>query len=380
MSGIIIIFHTVSNTGYAMTPLERTFFEMALQIMPSADHIHFGFRNYAAGAPQSLPAGFANLVEVDPERTLTLEAACQYIKNNNIKYAFCFDLQVKSKIGNMLRAGGIKKIIAYWGATISGENRGLKLLAKRIEVALCRNKPDHFIFESEAMRHFAVYGRGIASAKTSVIPTGVDIQKYRPELRSPDRLQKLFNLPANSVVVFYSGHMERRKGVHVIIEAAKALGETLIQENIYFLIAGNKPGEENLFLEQLAGDVAAKHVMFVGYRNDLNLLMPCCTLGVIASTGWDSFPMSSLEMAASGLPLLVSDLQGLKETLDEGITGYKFPPGDHIALAACIAQLARSPEQVKTMGQSARRRIEEGYSTYHQLEKLISIARNIYQI
>lgn len=380
MSGIIIIFHTQANTGYAMAPLEKTFFDMALQLVPSIDQIHFGFKNYEAGSPQSLPANFTNLVEIDPERTSTLDAARHYIERHKITYAFCFDLQVKSKIGSMLRAGGVKKIISYWGATISSENRGLKLITKRIEVALDRNKPEHFIFESEAMRHFAVSGRGIVAANTSVIPTGIDTQKYHPQHKSPTRLKEIFNIPPNAFVVFYSGHMERRKGVHVIIESAKFLGEALTQENIYFLIAGNKPGEEAVFIDQLEGHSASQHVIFAGYRRDLNQLIPCCTLGVIASTGWDSFPMSSLEMAASGLPLLVSDLQGLKETVEEGVTGLKFPPGDHIALANQILNFAHAPEKIITMGLAARRRIENGYSTDHQLAKLVATTKRIYQI
>ena len=378
MSDIIIIFHTESNTGYAMSPLERTFFQMATAIAQDENRIHFGFKSFKNGSPKSLPANFANLIPVDREDPATLDAAGQYIREKNIIYAFCFDLQVNSNIGNMLRKNGVRKIISYWGAAMSAENSGLKLAAKRLEVFFRRGKPDHFIFESEAMRHFAVNGRGLPKQSTSVIPTGVDIDRYHPNNTQKTLLAELFPIPENANVVFYSGHMERRKGVHVIIDAAIELVDKLKQKNIYFLIAGNKYDEEKIFLNQLDGHQAKSYVIFAGYRTDLNKIMPCCDIGVIASTGWDSFPMSSIEMAACGLPLVVSDLQGLRETIEDGKTGIKFPPGQHIALANVILDLLSDKKRLKEFSTAARQRIEAGYSTKHQLTNLISCCQKIF--
>jgi len=61
--------------------------------------------------------------------------------------------------------------------------------------------------------------------------------------------------------------------------------------------------------------------MFGGYRSDLDLLQRGCYAGVIASTGWDSFARSGLEMQASGLPVLVSDLRGLREVMEHDVSG-----------------------------------------------------------
>lgn len=379
MAGILIIFHTGSNTGYAMTPLEKTFFKMAFSLTKNEDHIHFSFKNFNNGHPDSLPENFSNLIAIDNNHPETLPKARDYILQHKIDYAFCFDLQVSSDIGSMLRACNVKKIISYWGATISGENSGLKLLLKKIEVLLNRKKPDHFIFESEAMRFYAVQGRGIPKAMTSVIPTGIDIEKYQPENRNKNLLNQLFSIPEEAKVVFYSGHMERRKGVHVIIDAAIEIVEKRGQENIYFLITGNKPGEEKDFLTQLGNSKAAQKVIFGGYRTDLDKIMPSCDLGVIASTGWDSFPMSSLEMAACGLPLIVSDLQGLTETITEEVTGLKFPPGDSKKLAEHIIRLLTNHQEMQDFSLRARQRIIQSYSVDHQLDKLLSCCGKVFK-
>src|SRR5690606_13257123 len=125
-----------------------------------------------------------------------------------------------------------------------------------------------------------------------------------------------------------SGHMEERKGVRVIVEGAIKIYQQHPNSNIKFLICGNKPNEDLPFIKLLEGTDASKHVVFGGYRNDLSQIMPGCSVGVVASTGWDSFPMSTLEMAASGLPIVVSRLQGLVETLEDGVTGYTFTLSD----------------------------------------------------
>ena len=362
-----------------MSTLEKTFFDMALAITKDASEIHFGFKDFEKGTPKNLPGNFTNLIVIDKESPTTLETASKYIREKNITNAFCFDLQVSSNLGNMLRKSGIEKIVSYWGAAISGENKGWKLLAKRFEVFLRRAKPDHFIFESEAMRHFAINGRGIPKHLTSVIPTGVDTNKYHPKNNDEYLLKNLFQIPETARVIFYSGHMERRKGVHVIIDAAIELVDKLGRENIYFLIAGNKPGEETTFLAQLKDHKAKANVIFAGYRADLDKIMPCCDVGIIASTGWDSFPMSSIEMAACGLPLIVSDLQGLGETIEDGKTGLKFPPGKHAHLVHLLLDLLEDEIKLKKFSLAARQRVEAKYSTHHQLESLTACCSKIFR-
>lgn len=380
MPSVIVILHTKSNTGYAIAPLEKTFYQMALVVANGNEKdVHFGYKNFADGRPTSLPEEFTNLIAIDENDLATQSRAAEYFVKNRIDYAFCFDVQVNSTIVKLLRRNGVKRIISYWGAPMSSENRGLKLLAKRVEVLLNRRKPDHFIFESEAMRRLAVNGRGIPHRMTSVIPTGIDTEKFHPRHASPGRLTQLFGIPQSAKVVFYGGHMERRKGVHVIISAAMALTDDFDRSDIYFIIAGNKPGEEKAFLDQLGDHAAGKRIVFAGYRTDLNEIMPCCDVGTIASTGWDSFPMSSIEMAASGLPLVVSALQGLNEAIEEGVTGLKFPAGDYRAMALHILRLIDNPEVQKTFSQAARARAINMYSNDLQRERLIECCADIFR-
>lgn len=379
MSAMIVVFHTPSNAGYAMSPLEKIFFQVACDLYGGQEKVHFSFKDLESGMPESLPKGFDNVIQIDmgSQDQEMLERASCYIKSNGITSALVFDLQVKSSTCSMLRAAGVQTIISYWGSPISSFNNKLMLLLKRIEVALAKNKPDLFIFESEAMRALAVHGRGILKRNTVVIPTGVDTDRFKPIPNAKCYLAEKFNISKAHKVALYTGHMEARKGVMVIIEAAIKLKEMHCEDDWHFLICGNRPGEEREFLEALEGTRAKNSVTFGGYRNDIDKIAGGCDIGVIASTGWDSFPMSSLEMASCGLPLLVSALQGLTETIDGGKTGLSFEPGNSAELANLILQIDQNEPLRQQYSIAARKRILEHYSQALQYSRLMTCMSSV---
>ena len=127
----------------------------------------------------------------------------------------------------------------------------------------------------------------------------------------------------------------------------------------------------------LTNDDTANHVTFGGYRNDIEKIMPSCYLGMIASTGWDSFTMSSLEMASSGLPLLVSNLQGLAETIDKGQTGYSFEPGNHTELSERIVTVLDDNKNRNLLGENARKRILSKFTVQQQIKNLVMLIKQI---
>jgi len=379
MVGMLVAFHTQSNEGFAMHPLEKVFFKVACQITGRADFVHMSFTSLDKGHPRSLPRDFKNVLRLskyDPDRK-EAKFISRYVKDNKIKIAFFFDLRPNSSICKLLRKNGVRTIVSYWGAPMSDYNSLLKLTLKKMEILLYRNRPDLFIFESEAMRDLAVNGRGLSLSRTCVVPTGVDTKKFTPAKRNRGYLSRQFGIGKDEFVIVYTGHMEKRKGVHVIMASAIKLVDDLGLKNIKFLICGNRPGEEEIFLNTLRASNASDNVIFSGYRDDLDVILPSCDIGVIASTGWDSFPMSSQEMAACGLPIVVSRLQGLVETVENGVTGMLFEPGDANELSECVLSLLNDSEKRKSMSKAARRRVESGYSIDIQVERLISVVNRV---
>ena len=370
---ILIAFHTPVKAGYAMKALERTFYDVALDLSESEHNVYFAYNEYSNEISESLPDSFLNIFEINRNKLVQkkyFKSLKDEISRLNIELALCFDLQVSGNLVKLLRQSGVKKIVSYWGATISSLNSGIKLYAKRLEVLLRRSKPDLFIFESEAMKKHAVRGRGIPSKIIRVVPTGVNTDTLKPTKNGREVILKEFSIPETRKVAIYSGHMEERKGVHVLINAMKSLIDIHSNYNWHLLICGNRPGEEKRFQDMLKGHSAEMLVTFCGYRDDLPRLMPACDLGLIASTGWDSFPMSALEMAACGLPLVVSDLQGLAETIEPNVTGLLFKPGNHHELAKIMDTLGSEESRLEKMSLAARERIAQNFTLDIQKKRL----------
>lgn len=364
---ILIMIHCEEHTGYAISSLEHVFQQAALLAGYSDNRIFWSFNGLKdIGAPNKIDCDYRN----PDQNTLS-----PYLRNNNIQTVIAFDLGYPARVICLLKDNGVKKIISYWGASMSSINSGLRLWIKQLEFFLRRHKPDHFVFESEAMRHTATNGRGIPYNATSVLYLGVNTEIFSPNYDQDFYAHEQLEIPKNRKIVFYSGHMEERKGVRTIIKAAIHLADTDALDNIHFVLCGNKGDEAKTYTDMLVGTMAESQVTFAGYRNDIAALMRSSSIGVIASTGWDSFTMSSVEMMASGLPLIVSNLQGLSETIEANKNGFLVTPGDHIELAKKITHLCNDNALAESFSKKSRQRAEQHFSVSLQIRKMAEILK-----
>lgn len=379
MKSILILLHCESNTGYAIGPLEATFYKMALNVCgQDPARIHFAYPSMDRGPSSTLPADFRQYVVID-SRSLDPEhhaRAARYIREHDIDTVFGFDQPVARPIYGPFRRAGIKHFISYWGAPMSSVNRwGVRLL-KKIEVALSRHGPDHYIFESRGMAETAFLGRGIPEQRTSVVYPGVNTERFRPDPADAGKVYERLAVPRQRRIFFYSGHMESRKGVATIMHAANHIAGRRERDDWHIVLFGNK-GDEHIPHAALLTAEAREHVTFGGYRSDLNEIQRGCYAGVIASTGWDSFTLSGVEMQSSGLPLLVSDLRGLREAVENGISGFIFPAGNASALADAMEKLLDDAALRVRLSTQARERIERGFSSEIQLRRLTEVLQRI---
>jgi glycosyltransferase involved in cell wall biosynthesis len=360
------------DIGYAIGRLVQVFHEMALRLGGDAGAVHFSFGSIGGKTSANLPPGFSNLLEFNYRQPDAAGTArfLDYIRRNRITDLFALDMPVTATLLAEARRAGVRDVVAYWGAPMSSRNQGLKLLAKRLEVALLRrDRPDLFLFESEAMRDLAVNGRGLPRSATAVYHTGVDERRFHPVAGAGNVARERFDIPAANKIICYMGHLHERKGVHVLMQAMQRIvrrGRT----DIHALFLGNRNGEERNFAAHYAG--AESRIVFGGYQTDIPELLSGCYAGCIPSTGWDSFPMSSLEMQACGLPVIVSDWQGVPETVADGVTGVVTPTGNPDALADAIIALADDPARRQRMSDASLARIAGGFTREHQIRNLVN--------
>jgi glycosyltransferase involved in cell wall biosynthesis len=379
MKSILILLHCQSNTGYAIGPLEAAFFRMAMTLCDNdATRVHFAYPSMERGPTDTLPADFRQYVVLDAATSdpAACERARDYIAQHHIDTIFGFDQPVTRPIYKYFRQAGVKHFIAYWGQAMSSIFGPVKRTLKRVEVALRRHGPDHYIFESQGMRDAAVLGRGVPLRKTTLVRLGVDTERYRPPPDEAGYVYAQMNIPAQCRIFFYSGHMSPVKGVDVIMRAVNQLAESRADTAWRVVLCGNRAGEEQPHLALLTEQGRA-HAAFGGYRSDLNLMHRGCYAAIIASTGPDSFALSGVEMQASGLPLLASQMTGLQESVVPGQTGFHFPPGDFGALATLMSRLLDDRALRDRLSLQARARVEREFSLAVQQNNLVKVVRQV---
>ena len=358
-----------TDVGYAISALDSVFFEASVLAEGGPDTVHVSYAGLK-GIPHHLPASFDRLFDFNllASRRTERKRLVTYLRRHSITRILAFDLAPKNPTNRALRAGGATHVVSYLGGPMGSRRSGLVLALKRLEMSLRRSAPDRYVFESQGMLETGVLGRGIREERAVLVRLGVDTSRFaqNPARRS---LYRALGVPDERLVVLYSGHMLERKGLPILMQAARHLVHDMDDRRFHIVLCGNRAGESEQWLRLLDGTEAQSCVTFAGYRTDMPDLMAAADIGVIPSHGWDSFTMSAVEMAASHLPLVVTDLPGLRETVIDGITGLIVPAGNPRALAQALRGLA-DPTLRRNLGDAARARAEREFSRDRQINQI----------
>ena len=370
----LFLFHLGSNPGYAISPTEKLFYSVGLELAcgdPSL--VHFGYRNLDRGQPKTLPEQCTNVIAFDfSDRDLhNIQRLAAYVERNKIRLLVIYDIQPAHPLFRQVRRAGVRTILAFYGSEISSLMPWWKLTLKKLLFAMSRSKVDGLIFESRAMADLAINGRGVPPSMIDVVHTGVDITVLRPG--KSDYVYRALSLPSDRKVVVYAGHVKPHKGIETLVDAAIELLVPRRRSDVCFLICGHTDEKSKQYERKCADLGIGSMVCFSGYRSDLAEILPDCFCGVIPSTGYDSFPRTAIEMAACGLPVVGSRLQGIPETVLEKETGLLFEPGNAQALADCIETLLDHPDLAAEYGRRGRLRCEQELNIENQRKRLLTV-------
>jgi glycosyltransferase involved in cell wall biosynthesis len=219
---------------------------------------------------------------------------------------------------------------------------------------------------------------GVDPARLRIIPRGVDPARFDPEAVAPARLQLLrqqWALPADRPVILMPARLTRWKGQAVLLSAAAMLPEP----RPLIVLAGDAQGRDayRTELEKLAAESGAT-VRFAGPVADMPAALALADLVVHASTDAEAFGRTIVEAQAMRRPVIASDLGAPRETVEEGVTGWRVPPGDAAALAGAITRaLAMSSAARAAMGKAARAAVLARYTTRAMQEATLGVYREL---
>ncbi len=208
------------------------------------------------------------------------------------------------------------------------------------------------------------------ASKVEVTPFGIDIDVFKPM-----KVKSLFN--EGDIIVGTIKSLEPIYGIQYLIEAFDILCHKHTDLPLKLLIVGGGSQETNL--KQLCAMSGLKDkVIFTGpvdfkevpaYHNMLDVY--------VALSESESFGVAVLEASACGKPVVVSNVSGLTEIVENGTTGIIVPRRNAKVAATAIEKLIKDKEYALKMGENGRKRVEELYNWSNNINDIVQIYNTV---
>jgi glycogen synthase len=221
-------------------------------------------------------------------------------------------------------------------------------------------RADHFIVLSQAFARVLTESYGISPERISVVPGGVDCDRFASKLSKAKACQQL-RLPEDRPIVFTVRRLAPRMGLQDLISAAARVRAHV--PDVLVLIAGGGPIAAQL-QEQIAALGLQDHVRLLGFLpdEDLPTAYRAAALSVVPTVALEGFGLIAAEALAAGVPVLVTPVGGLPEVVSDLSADLVLPATGTDALAEGItaALLGRLKLPEPTHCQDFARRYDWG--------------------
>jgi glycosyltransferase involved in cell wall biosynthesis len=226
---------------------------------------------------------------------------------------------------------------------------------KNIVVFLYRlvlNYPNSvIIFENQFDREHFISAGYVPAGRTHLIQgVGVDPDRFSP---GPE--------PENPPLVLMCGRMLWDKGVGTFVDAARIVKSKM--DARFVLVGEPDPGNPEPIPEDvLRGWEDEEVVEWWGWQSDMASIYSQAHMVVLPTFYGEGVPTVLIEAAASGKPLVASDIPGCQAVVQNEVNGYLISPGQSEKFASAIEKLIASPELRRRMGENSRKLFLENFT------------------
>lgn len=209
---------------------------------------------------------------------------------------------------------------------------------------------------------------GIA-ARWSVIPNGIEPERFHPAAVGTVRATLLPDVDPAAPLVMCVGRLCRQKGQDVLLRAwesilARVPGARLV-------LVGDGPDAEALRSR------SPRSVVFAGSVQDIVPWYQAADLVVLPSR-WEGMALAPLEAMACGRPVVVTDVDGARESLPPALAPRCLvPPGSPAALARAVTDLLLDPLLRESLGHQGRRHVLATHDVKHTAGAVADVYREL---
>jgi glycosyltransferase involved in cell wall biosynthesis len=206
--------------------------------------------------------------------------------------------------------------------------------------------------------------------KVTVIHSGVDTSLFDGSDRPSS---------SDTFTILSVGTLHEVKGQTVLVDACRRLADSGV--NAVCRLVGSGPDRDRLE-RQIASSGLTGRVILEGSRTRDEVAALLREADVLAAPSVptkagkrEGIPVVLMEAQASALPVVASDLSGIPELVEDGVTGLLVPPGDPGALARALERLAGDPELRRRLGAAGRQKVVREFELRRTAAALVDLFR-----
>lgn len=214
--------------------------------------------------------------------------------------------------------------------------------------------------------------KGIANGickedKFALIYNGIDLENFQQQVDRQAVCSDL-GLDPECKIIGQIGRLDKQKNPLDFIRAAAMVVEKYPKAQ--FVIAGDgvlRPECESLIKElNLTGKF-----FLLGYRNDINRIYPILALTALSSL-WEGLPVVFQESMIAGRPIVANDVDGARDVIIDGKTGYLVRPHQPQEMADRILTLLNDAKLCDQMGVTAKQHAQQ-FSNENMVKQIVSL-------
>jgi len=201
------------------------------------------------------------------------------------------------------------------------------------------------------------------------MPNPVEIEEFRPaEPGEAATGRERLGLPAGAGIAIYVGRLSPEKGLQSLLRGF--VRAAAAQESLLLVLVGDGPMRAELEALACELNLGPDRIRFTGRipLSEVPFWLRVSDVFALTSPN-EGFPCALLEAMSAGLSSIVSDIEANVQLVEVGVHGLTVPWNDETAIGQALLRLFRDSDLRSRMGQEARRRVVENYSTVRVAER-----------
>lgn len=260
------------------------------------------------------------------------------------------------------KIAGIKHIISS-KRDIGDRKKKIHFYLNRIVNRFVNN----FIVVADRVGKVVAHQEKVSENKLKTIYNGVDIQKYHPVSDEEKKAaRKSIGLEEDDFIIGMVAVIRPEKNHDIFLDSFKKV--LTHSQRIKGLIVGDGKLKNEL-QDYCKNNGIENQIVFTGASLNVEKYLKTMDVGCLVPGSNEGFSNAILEKMAMGLPMIVTDIGGNSEAVEDGVNGFVIPPNDSTSLANSIIHLYEKPGTRKKMGVASRKRVEEKFSIQKMIDE-----------